>query len=407
MKVRGTPLFHRVYQAVGQLKTKVVDGIELVVPRWRIIFLRGGARSSKSFTVMQIMTVWLYTGWMGDRYVPEGNFTVVRATFPSLRATVLKDFIEYLFDQGIYHEIEYRKTHHEFYYGKRHIDFISADDEQKLRGRKHKFAWLEEINDMKFDVFTQIIMRLDEQVFMTVNPSGFPWGKTEIEEKRQAIVGDVHVDVSTYLDNPFLDNGVVTEIKNLEFLDADLFRIYTKGEWTQMKGLIYKNYEINYTPPVGRRVLGLDFGFTHPAAIIEVVVIGMDAYVHEHFYESEKLPSDLIKFIKDSGLAGARIIADRSRPEAIREMKNAGLRIKRSPGEKDSVFTGINIVKQYHLHFSASSVNLLKEVQRYKWAEDKDGVQKDEPIKMWDDGMDAMRYAVVNIHKGGSRVNFI
>ena len=128
--------------------------------------LRGGTRSSKSYSVMQVMTLWLWSGQIGGEHVPKGNFSVCRSTFPALRSTVMKDFISYLHELDIYKYIDHKKTIHEFSYQGRVITFFSTDDAHKLRGRQHTFCWLNEVNDMEFEVFNQVMMRLEKWMYL-------------------------------------------------------------------------------------------------------------------------------------------------------------------------------------------------------------------------------------------------
>jgi len=58
------------------------------------------------------------------------------------------------------------------------------------------------------------------------------------------------------------------------------------------------------------------------------------------------------------------------------------------------VFDGINTVKGFKMFVTKRSVNIIKELELYCWKEDKDGNKLDEPIKMHDDGLDAVRYAL-------------
>jgi phage terminase large subunit len=218
-------------------------------------------------------------------------------------------------------------------------------------------------------------------------------------------IGDVHLDVSTYHDNPFLPQSIRDEIESLKHLDRDLYNIYSLGKWTKMKGLIYPNYELyDEDPDGGRMVIGLDFGYTHPMGVVQVIMKGNDIYLKELFYEREKITSDLIESLFE--VRTKKFIADNSRPEAIRELKNNGFNVKPSKKGADSVKHGIMLVKLYNMKVHKGSVNLQQELQRYKWAEARDGVQKEEPVKQWDDLLDAVRYAVTYLHKGG-RIKFI
>jgi len=377
--------------------------LQSVTDEHKVVFLRGGARSGKSFAIMQIAVIWLYTGHILGKYIPEGNFTIIRATFPALRASVMRDLVEYLFELDIYKHIEHRKTIHEFHYQRRHIDFIPADNEQKLRGKKHSFVWLEEINDLHYAIFIQTILRTTHKMFMTVNPSGEPWGKTEIEDKRMKTVNDVFLDVSTFRDNPFLEQSIIDEITKLEFLDADLYRIYNLGLWTKLKGLIYPDCELIKSMPNMRilanskstfkeEVFGLDFGFTHPTAFIRCIRFEDTLYIDELIYESELLIDEIAERIKEH--KPRKVYCDSAEPRSIHELKKRGVRASPARKGKDSVKQGINFVKQHKLKITERSIGLIEEIKRYKWHEDLNGKLTEQPIKEFDDSADALRYSL-------------
>jgi phage terminase large subunit len=63
------------------------------------------------------------------------------------------------------------------------------------------------------------------------------------------------------------------------------------------------------------------------------------------------------------------------------------------PAKKD-VLKGIDFAKSRKLRVYSESSNLIKELQSYKWREDKDGRVLDEPVKFQDHLMDAMRYGL-------------
>jgi phage terminase large subunit len=58
------------------------------------------------------------------------------------------------------------------------------------------------------------------------------------------------------------------------------------------------------------------------------------------------------------------------------------------------VTEGIEKVKSMPMFVHEDSENLKKELQTYKWAQDKSGILLDKPLKYNDHLLDAMRYAV-------------
>ena len=367
----------------------------------RVILLRGGTRSSKSYSLMQVVTIWLYTGQIGGEYVGKGIFGIARTTFPSLRATVMRDFIAYLHEIDIYKYIAHTKTNHEFAYQGRVVSFISTDDEHKLRGRGHTFFWLNECNDASFEVFNQIVMRLDKWIYLDANPSGHPFARVEIEEKRLLNwkerglkESDVHVDVSTYHDNPFLPPAMVEEIEGLKFVDHDLWAIYTLGLWTELKGLIYPNIEIVPYMPIGWKTYwGADFGYNDETVLVEVAIKGKDMFIDCHVHESKLLLDEMAE--KFNAIRGRPVImCDGAEPRTIEELKRRGVRAKAAKKGADSVFRRIIFIKQHNIHITSSSVASIEEFKRFKWDEDKDGRITDKPINLYKHTSDSISYAI-------------
>jgi hypothetical protein len=86
------------------------------------------------------------------------------------------------------------------------------------------------------------------------------------------------------------------------------------------------------------------------------------------------------------------ILADYSRPEIIAEMQNAGYNVNNA---NKVVKRGIDNVKTFGV-FCQDIPYLKKEYENYKWKKIGDKID-DEPVKLYDDAMDAVRYAVAFI----------
>ena len=88
------------------------------------------------------------------------------------------------------------------------------------------------------------------------------------------------------------------------------------------------------------------------------------------------------------------IRADYARPEIIKELKVEGWNVKNAGKE---VKAGIDAVKTFKI-YAKNDKNLIKEYDNYQWKKVRDLIT-DEPVKMYDDAMDAIRYAVHYIKK--------
>ena len=95
-----------------------------------------------------------------------------------------------------------------------------------------------------------------------------------------------------------------------------------------------------------------------------------------------------------------KIYADSAEPKSIEELKRRGLFVKATRKGKDSIRYGINLIKQYPLFITATSVNLLKEQKLYKWHSLSDGTFTNKPIDNFNHAWDCVRYwAIMNLQK--------
>ncbi len=108
--------------------------------------------------------------------------SIIRKTFPALRATVMRDFLEIMKSMDIYEVTNHNKSEHIYQFPNGSIvEFFSVDDEQKIRGRKRDVAWCNEANELFYDDFTQLNNAFDaleaelqDKVLYRDNPAGEP-----------------------------------------------------------------------------------------------------------------------------------------------------------------------------------------------------------------------------------------
>ena len=372
----------------------------LVADVRRVNLLRGGTRSSKSFSLMQLAFIWLFTGRIGNYILPKGNLIIVRATMPALKATVIKDFNGYLIDQQMYGRVDHRKTTNTYYYHQRQIEFLSADDPEKLKGRQSTMFWINEADSVSFDTFNQLLMRCEKYCWIDINPSNSDsWIKNILEDDRRPNRGDVSLHISTYKDNPYLNDEMIQEIVDLKKTDLELWKVYTLGEWAKLTGKVFKNWEtidVDDFPTEGVKTgYGLDFGFSNdPTVLIRCVIKGDTLYVKQIFFEKELLNSEIAELIKDNCRKNEPIVADSAEPKTIRDLQSRSLRVVASVKGKDSVNHGIQKMRQYKIRITNDSLDLITEFQRYKWKTDSLGHPINKPIDTYNHGIDAIRYYV-------------
>jgi phage terminase large subunit len=371
MEIKGTVIFERNYEAILGDK--------------RFIINEGGSRSSKTYSLCQLMIIYCLQN-------KNKIVSVIRKTFPALRATVLRDFIEILKEIGLYNQESHNKSEHIYTFSNGSmVEFFSVDDEQKIRGRKRDIAWCNEANELYFDDFTQLNMRTEHKLIFDYNPSDSASWLYDLPKDESILIK------STYKDNPFLPQSIKTQIEDLKRTDEALYQIYALGEKATSKSNVYANWSfVPYKPErFVNFVYGIDFGYNHPTALMRVYYCDNDIYVEPVIYESYLTTTMLIeKFIVLGIEQTVTILADYSRPEIIREMNIAGYDVQNA---NKVVKKGIDNVKTFGVICQEDKA-LKREYENYKWKKIGDFIT-DEPVKLFDDAMDAIRYATTHIRQ--------
>ena len=100
----------------------------------------GGTRSGKTYNIL----LWIILHYC--QHNENKIITICRKTFPALRATVMRDFLEILNKLDLYDEEKHNKSNHEYKLDSNLIEFISLDQPQKVRGRKRDLLLLKGLN---------------------------------------------------------------------------------------------------------------------------------------------------------------------------------------------------------------------------------------------------------------------
>jgi phage terminase large subunit len=371
MDIKATAIFEKNYEAILGDK--------------RFIINEGGSRSSKTYSLCQLMII----------YCLQNNnkvVSVIRKTFPALRATVLRDFIEILKDIGLYKQEMHNKSEHIYTFANGSmIEFFSVDDEQKIRGRKRDIAWCNEANELYFDDFTQLNMRTEDKLIFDYNPSDSASWLYELPAEESIKIK------STYKDNPFLPESIKAQIEDLKRTDEALYQIYALGEKAISKSNIYSQWTFVAHRPSKfvKYVYGCDFGYNHPTALMRVYYCDNDIYIEPVIYESYLTTTMLIEKLATLNIEQTvSILADHSRPEIIQEMNIAGYDVLNA---NKVVKKGIDNLKTFGV-FCQDDKAIKREYENYKWKKIGDFIT-DEPVKLFDDAMDAIRYATTHIRQ--------
>jgi len=354
----------------------------------RIIVEQGGTRSGKTYNIL-LWLIFYYTERNTDKTI-----TICRKSFPSLRASVMRDFFDILRNHDLYREEYHNKSSHEYHLNGNLVEFISLDQPQKIRGRKRNLLYINEANELFYEDWQQLIFRTDGRIILDYNPSeSFHWIYDRVIPRE-----DCDFYQTTYRDNPFLDEQIKNEIERLKETDEDYWRIYGLGERGMSRATIFQ-FGTSEIPQEAKLLsYGLDFGFTNdPSAIVAIYQHGDNLYLDELLYRTGMTNRDIHNHLQSLGLDRRdEIFADSAEPKSIEELHRFGWNIKPTAKGQDSINAGIDILKRHKLFATARSNNLIKELQNYKWTEDKNGNLLNKPIDVMNHALDAARYAVYN-----------
>ena len=216
---------------------------------------------------------------------------------------------------------------------------------------------------------------------------------------------------STYLGNRFIDEAYKQRMERRKLVDPEGYRIYGKGEWGEIGGLILKNWEtkeislnLNDYDDVA---VGQDFGFNHANAILLVGIKDDNLYILNEVYCFEKETAEIIPLAEAAGIPkNKEMWCDSAEPDRIKTWKSAGYKAKAvdKGGSNGSVKAQIDWLKgvvrkdkavSRMIYVHPRCVNTIKELQQWKWKKDeRTGEYLDEPVAFQDDAMAALRYVI-------------
>ena len=358
--------------------------------------LYGGAGAGKSH-------------FMAQRIIMQGlaipmNWLVLRKWTPELKLSVIPLIQAWLDHWNI--PYDYNKTDMVLKYGQSKVIFKGLDKHIKVKSAEQINAiWMEELTEFTREDWVQMNLRMrgkskvKPQLYGTFNPEDrFSWIAEEIDLQR------CWNQRYTYADNRFLDDDYIRELEELINVDDNFYRVYTLGEWGEIKDLIWTNYTIQefnhdkaYWDMLGG---GVDFGFTDP----DVFLLGgwkdQKLYIFDEIYRTGLLNDAFIKltdemYVKWNLLPWDVIAWADHRPEFIEEFNNGKYALQ--PAIKDiDVKNQIDWVKRFPVVIHPRCVHTISEARVYKWREIR-GIVVEEPVQVKNHAMDAMRYMAYGI----------
>ena len=355
----------------------------------KIVIEQGGTRSGKTYNIL------LYIIFHYCQVNKGKTITICRKTFPALRASVMRDFIDILKQHDKYDEELHNKSNSEYELSGNLVEFISLDQPQKVRGRKRNLLFINEANDLSFEDWQQLVFRTEDKIILDYNPSDeYHWIYDKVKDR-----DDADFYITTYLDNPFLEPSIKAEIERLKDTDEQYWQIYGLGQKGISKATIFNFTETNVIPEDAEFVsYGADAGYTNdPTTLVSVYKKDYNLYIKEHLYQTQMTTVDIHNKWKQIGITREPIYFDSAEPRLIEELRRMGWNVRPSIKGADSVNAGIDLLKRFKIHIYKDSHNAIQEFRNYKWQEDKSGKLMNKPVDKNNHLIDATRYATYSV----------
>lgn len=365
--------------------------IEAVAKTERFVSSRGGTRSGKTFSNLQIV---YQLALLDERPTIT---SVVSETFPHLKRGAIRDFqvtLGDLWDENCWSRSESIYTLHNGSI----IEFFSADQPAKVHGPARDRLFLNEVQNIPYEIARQLFVRTRGLILMDYNPTSAGWWNEKVEPRTDCIT-----ITSTYRDNPHLTAEQVREIESNRS-DANWWKVYGEGDFGTLEGLIYSFDMVDSLPAPGGdliEVYGMDFGFvTDPTAIVRVVADPRkkEVWCEEMCYSTAMQNRHIIEQLRADNVAyRTPIYADCAEPKSIADIKDAGFNIlpctKDAPVKSEKLKFQIQWMQGWAIHVTKTSLNLINELRNYAWEKDRDGNPTNTPIDKYNHLLDALRYA--------------
>lgn len=348
----------------------------------RIRAVCGGTSASKTISIL----IWLIDYAQSHK---SKNIWVVSESMPHLKGGAIEDFKNIMQGQGYWAESRWHGTDYVYTFETGStIKFTSVDTYGKAHGPRRDVLFLNECNNLAYNIVDQLITRTREVVWIDWNPTSEFWFYEKMLGKRD----DIDFITLTYKDNEALDQNTIQEIESHKD-NKNWWRVYGEGKIGEVEGRIYTGWQIIKDIPFEARLegYGLDYGYSiDPTAIVAIYYYNGGYILDEVLYRkgmSNKQIADVL-----NSLPYGLVVADSAEPKSNDEIKSYGVNLIPVTKGKDSIKQGIQYVQDQKISVTERSINLIKEYRNYLWKTDKNGQIINEPEGGLDHALDAVRY---------------
>lgn len=269
-----------------------------------------------------------------------------------------------------------------------------------IRGMTSFGAYVNEASLAKEAVFREIVTRCSGEgariVFDTNPDHPEHWLKKGFIDSTDENILSFHfeLDDNTFLSERYRRNIKVATPSGM-FYDRDI-----RGLWVSGEGVVYQDFDqskhyINDTSAVSfvSYVAGVDWGYDHYGSIVVLGIDDKDKWylVEEHAYQYKEIDFwvEIAKDIKER-YGNILFMCDSARPEHVNRFRREKLKAINADKSKIAGIEQVaKLIKADRFFVFDDVVRFKQEIYNYVWHP-----TNGEPVKQFDDVLDAIRYAV-------------
>lgn len=290
------------------------------------------------------------------------------------------------------------------------------NDLGRIRGMTSFGAYINEGSMANREVFDEIKSRCSGEgarVLVDTNPDNPEhWLKKDYIDKsdeKTIATFNYELDDNTFLSERYRDNIKASTPSGM-FYDRNI-----KGIWCTAEGAIYKDFNENIhfinqasldKVQFKKYIAGVDWGWEHYGSIVVVgKSIDNKYYVIEEHAKQHNDIDIWVGIAKDikKRYGNISFYCDSARQEYVEKFLVSGIKaFNANKSVMEGISTVATLIKNNEFFVIDKVVRFRQEIYNYVWAKS----DKDEPIKLYDDVLDSIRYAIYSDMKlGGKQFN--
>lgn len=398
--------------------------------RTRILF-DGGSRSGKTALIIEYLVKRAFQ-------FPRSRQLIARKCRAHAKTSIWSDTVKQYLARNIprqFYKLQETELSVVFWNGSQIVigGLDDAERTEKILGNEYITVFLNEATQLSWETVQMAMTRLaqrcaDEKgrfavpkLILDCNPRGpRHWlhyvGVRHVDPTSEKPLADAEkwarLNWSAYDNKANLPPEYLAALESLPELMRERM---LNGVWRGNEGAVYPEFDEDThvvepfeIPADWRRLRAIDFGYTNPFVCLWGALDGDGRlYVHRERYKaSERTAEHAKEILRLSGEEKYFVtVADHDAAERA-ELDSAGIRTEAA---RKDVATGIQAVKgrlatqadgRPRLLFFKTLKHTLSEIYEYRWEARREGVNaKEEPVKLNDHAMDALRYMVMAVDK--------